>query len=322
MLGGVLCSCGKHEPPAGGEGAPGEEYEVRKTFGAGPVKFTVELSAQKISTADVLRCRMTLDLGEGYEAEFPDVAFPEDMPGAILTGYDEQQRVENGRRLDIRNYEFEPENEGTLKLPGMEVYYHRADEVKEQRLETSPIEIMVEAAPVAADGLEIEPPRGLITVEQMEAEQRQLWPWVVGGVLGLAALTVLVIWLARRPRRVPPPRPAHEVALERLGELARLGLMQAGQAEPFFVAVTTIVREYIEQAFNVRAPEQTTEEFLAQMANEPKVAGFRNVLEPFLTAADLVKFARSSPGVEAMQHTYATAEEFIRQTAGLGGGRS
>jgi hypothetical protein len=266
-----------------------------------------------------LKCRLTLSAAEGYEAEFPDIAFPEDVPGAILTGYEEHAATEGDRRIVRRDYEIEPEYEGTLTLPKAEVYSHRRGEVKEDVFETEAIEVAVKATQAAAGDLELRPLRGLVTVEQMVAQERRVWPWVLVGVCVLAAGVAGIIYLARRPRRVPPPPPAHEVALGRLQEMAGRGLSTYA-VEPFFVEVTGIVRDYIEQAFGVRAPERTTEEFLAEMMSAAAVARHRHVLEPFLVAADEVKFACIRPDAGAMQRAFDTARSFVLESSGAAGG--
>lgn len=313
----LACSaCRKHDSSRAAPAAPAETFAVRKDFGHGPVKFTIELSQASITTADALKCRMTLDVASGYEADFPDVAFPEDVPGSILTGFDERQSTENGRRVFVRNYEIEPEYEGTLTLPRLEVYSHRAGEVKEDVLETEALEVTVQSYRETAGDIDFKPLRGLVTVEQIEAQRRRVWPWVAGGAAATVGLAALVVYLLRRPRPVPPPPPAHETALKRLRQLAERGLIAAGAAEAFFVEVTSIVREYIEQAFGIRAPEQTTEEFLARMVTAPAVARHREALGPFLAAADEVKFACLRPTPEVMQRAFATAENFVLESSG------
>lgn len=311
----VLVSCDKEPAPGGGEGARGEAFEISKSYGSGPVKFTLEVSAKSISTADSFVCRMTMDLAEGYEAEFPDVAFPDDVPGTVLTRFDEHEKKEGDRRLQIREYEIEPEFEGTIKFPTMEVYYRKAAEVKEDRLEIEPVEITVTATELGGDAIAFRPARGLIETDRIEAMQRRIWPKVLGAVAIAAALVVVVVWWARRPKVEPPPPPAHEIALKRLRELERSDLIGRRKVEPFFVAVTEIVRDYIEGAFGLRAPEQTTEEFLAGLATAREVARHREVLQPFLTAADEVKFARFDADETAMRRAFETAERFVRQTS-------
>ncbi|HQA43068.1 MAG TPA: hypothetical protein PK579_00780 [Phycisphaerae bacterium] len=314
--------CRRGESPRAETGAAKSAFAVCKRFGSGPVQFTIELSKAEMTTADSVTCRMTLDVAKGYEAEFPDIALPEDVPGAIVTGFDESETTKGDRRIMCREYELEAEYEGTLRLPKMEVYSHRAGEVKEDVIETDPIEVTVKSTRETAGDLELRPMRGLVTVEQMRAQERRVWPWVAGGVVGIAGLVALAVWLIRRPRPAPPPPPAHETALRRLGELAGKGLITAGASEAFFVEVTGIVRDYIEQAFGVRAPEQTTEEFLASMMAAPAVAAHRAVLEPFLVAADEVKFACVRADMEAMQRAFDTAEEFVLRTAGVGAGQT
>jgi hypothetical protein len=312
----TCASCRKSGSPRATPAASETTFQVRKTFGTGPVQFTIELSRSSITTADALRCRMVLDVAKDYEAEFPDIAFPEDVPGSILTDYEEHESTRGDRRISRRDYEIEPEYEGKLTLPKMEVYSHRVGEVKEEVLETEPIEVTVAATPETAADLELRPVRGLVTVEQIEARQKRRWPWIVGGAAGVLAAAALIIYLARRPRPAPPPPPAHETALKRLRQLADRGLIAAGAAEAFFVEVTAIIREYIEQGFGVRAPEQTTEEFLAGMVRAPVVARHRHVLEPFLVAADEVKFACMQPDSAAMQRAFATAEKFVIESSG------
>jgi hypothetical protein len=311
----AAASCRKTEVPRATPEAVHAEYEVRQTFGSGPVTFTVELSSASITTADSLRCRLTLRVAQGYEADFPDIAFPDDVPGSILTGYEEFASSEGDRRVVRRDYELEPEYEGRIILPKVEVYSHRSGEIKEDIVDTEPIEVTVKATQETPGDLELTPVRGLVTVEQIAAQERRIWLWILAGACLLAASAAGIAYLARRPRRVPPPLPAHEIALRRLRDLADRGLATYA-VEAFFVEVTGIARDYIEQAFGMRAPEQTTEEFLARIASSPVVLRHRHVLEPFLVAADEVKFACLRPDIAAMQRAFDTAETFVIQSSG------
>lgn len=315
----VVCSCGKDESPSAGDG---DEFAVRKSYGNEQVGLTVELSTTSVTLADAVTWRMTMSVADGYEAELPDLVFPDDVAGAILTDFEEREETEGDRLVRVREYELEPEFVGTLTLPAMEVYYNRAGEVEDEWFGIEPMDIAVEAIPESADALDLKPARGLVTVERMEAERRRIWPWVLAGAAGSVLLVALVVYLVRRPRPAPPPPPADRVALSRLRELADRDLIGLGRIEPFFVEVTAIVRDYIEGAFGVRAPEQTTEEFLLAMVTEPAVARHREVLQPFLTAADQVKFARLTPAKPAMQRAFDTARDFVVETAGTGGSAS
>lgn len=56
-----------------------------------------------------------------------------------------------------------------------------------------------------------------------------------------------------------------KLALEELELLKKQMLIQKGFFEEFYVRLTQIVRTYIERKFNVKAPEQTTQEFLEEV---------------------------------------------------------
>ncbi|MCA1810259.1 MAG: hypothetical protein LC725_12570, partial [Lentisphaerae bacterium] len=101
-------------------------------------------------------------------------------------------------------------------------------------------------------------------------------------------------------------------ALYELQRLMSAGLPGSGKVKDFFVELTMIVRRYIERAHAIRAPEQTTEEFLAGVAGDTR---FREeVLEKlreFLKAADLVKFAAWHPEDAAIERAVSTARDYI-----------
>ena len=92
------------------------------------------------------------------------------------------------------------------------------------------------------------------------------------------------------------PRP-YEIALERLDKLLRSDMLDKGQVREFYFELTALLRTYIEGQFSLRAPEQTTEEFLAELrkslAFNPQTA--RDLLRRFLEHGDMVKFAKLEP---------------------------
>jgi hypothetical protein len=126
-----------------------------------------------------------------------------------------------------------------------------------------------------------------------------------------------VYLLVTRPRRqrVIPPRPAHELAFEELDRLRAQNLVQAGELEKYYVGLSSIVRRYLENGFRLRAPEMTSEEFLAAAAEDPRlVAAHRRLLGEFLSQADLVKFARVIPTLRDSETAYEAARRFVDET--------
>ncbi len=147
-------------------------------------------------------------------------------------------------------------------------------------------------------------------------------PFLLGGAV-LAALLGMGIALSSFLKRFrhaapAPPRPAYEVAREALSQLRAKQLPQAGQFEAYYVALSAIVRTYLEDGLNVRAPEMTTEEFLSAVTRDARLSRLpviqQRLLGAFLAQADLVKFARHIPSLDDSEAAHAAAKRFVDET--------
>ncbi len=141
------------------------------------------------------------------------------------------------------------------------------------------------------------------------------WLWIViaAGVIVLtAAALALRWWIYHGKFFVTRP---HEIALQYLEEAREL--IDPDHAREYCFEVSKIIRRYIEERFNIQAPQLTTEEFLHELADSPDalLASHRVLLADFLQHCDLAKFAGwyyCRPDLEAM---HRSAVEFVRQTA-------
>jgi hypothetical protein len=107
-----------------------------------------------------------------------------------------------------------------------------------------------------------------------------------------------------------------ERALRELSALLAKDLIAHDQPKEFYLELTMIVRRYIERQHAIRAPEQTTEEFLVAVSQDsrfPPPVLMR--LRAFLEAADLVKFATHRPAPESAREATGTAKEYIQTDA-------
>ena len=141
--------------------------------------------------------------------------------------------------------------------------------------------------------------------------------WIVIGLLLAAALVALL--LRRRPKARQTTAPEGPTPLERA--LGRLQLLRGEgsqmEVDPFVVGVSDVVREYLEEALQTRAREQTSEEFLHELSDKPDLPSIlRETMPEFLSECDLVKFARQSIDADKRSDLLDTAASVIEETDG------
>jgi hypothetical protein len=142
--------------------------------------------------------------------------------------------------------------------------------------------------------------------------------WIALCLAGAGLLWLLWRLLRRVKEQVrilrmsPKERAFHELA-----RLLARDLVRQNQVKEFYLELTMIVRRYVERAHGIRAPEQTTEEFLYAASRDgrfgPEVI---RRLRDFLQSADLVKFAAYHPSAGVTDQATETARNYIQTDAG------
>jgi hypothetical protein len=213
-------------------------------------------------------------------------------------------------RLFVAAYE-----PGELTLPGLEVtYIGPSGEVLSTR--TQPIEVKIaslianEPEPALKD---IAPP--------VKVLQQDLLLVYVGGGLAAAALGAVAGILVRRRWRArvalrpePPPRPAHEIALERLDRLGAGGFAEDGDHRPFYFSLSEVIRDYLGARFGFDSLEMTTEELIEELRRRAPRELVLGEVSGWLTACDLVKFAKISPSATEARGALETAIRIVEST--------
>jgi hypothetical protein len=162
------------------------------------------------------------------------------------------------------------------------------------------------ASAMAEDIRDIKPP--------IEVSDGLAWLWqsLILLALVVAAFLLWRWWKNRKLNIVlPPPIPAHIRAKQKLEEALAL-LMQP---KPFVIAVSDTARIYLEERFNFRAPERTTEEFLRELGGTELLTGEqKESLGGFLESCDLVKFAKYEPGENELRELHSSAVRLVEET--------
>jgi hypothetical protein len=162
------------------------------------------------------------------------------------------------------------------------------------------------SAPAANDIRDIKPP--------LEISSGLAWLWSSLAILA-ALILIVILWriIRRRMNQVPPvlPVPPHVRAKQKLSEALAL----IAQPKPFCILVSDTIRAYLEERFDFRAPERTTEEFLRELRNtDILLSDQKESLGNFLAGCDLVKFAKYEPGESELNELHGSALRLIEET--------
>jgi hypothetical protein len=142
--------------------------------------------------------------------------------------------------------------------------------------------------------------------------------WLVLALVAAALLLALGAYLFwRRKKRLPPARPLlpFEIALQGLEQIRTL--MDPARVREFSIAISDIVRKYIEDAFHLTATHRTTEEFLRDLlqSSNTALAAHRNLLAEFLNQCDMAKFAGVSLSRQIIESLHQSARSFVIESS-------
>lgn len=249
-------------------------------------------------------------VAEGPDAEELSITPPEmKAPGLEFSAGDTQiETLPNGRKRVRLKYTIDPIEVREHSIPPAAVQWGDGQELSLPTLRLRVRELS-DAEREAAERFE--------DIEAPPVPASLAYPWIALGIAAVVLLAALGLFLLRRPPgelSVPPPKP-WEVALQRLRELEQKRLPGFGKFDEYYVDLSAILRYYIEDRFHLRAPEQTTPEFLETARSgsdltEPQ----QQTLADFLVHCDRVKFARYEPGPEEMEGHFDVVRSFVRET--------
>jgi len=141
-------------------------------------------------------------------------------------------------------------------------------------------------------------------------------PWIVRSLLVAIPLVLLAVaWWRRRRRNRTEPERIRETAAARARARLSESWTLLDQPDRFCTLLSEIARVYVEERFGLRAPDRTTEEFLADLQDRLELGPVhRRLLEDFLTQCDIVKFARGEPGRLELERLHQLASKLVDDT--------
>lgn len=297
-----------------GAAANNSTFEIEESFVADEIQVHVRIDKKSVSISDTVMMEIEAAGLAKYTFDLPEVPKEFGDFEVIDVKRSDDRLGDDDRIIKSAVYRLEPMVSGKVQVPSLDFEYIPEGREDAKSLRTSPIEIEV------ASMLGREAETAAIADIENVIEVKDYLPLIIGGGLGLLFCMLMVLVFIKRSRRKERAaervyKAAHEIALQRLRELEDQGLVSAGRLKLFYESVSNVLRYYIEDRFSMKAPERTTEEFLAEIKYDYVFsAGDKDSLEQFLRHCDLVKFAKHQPDNEQVRQTVELVRDFIDRT--------
>lgn len=300
--------------------APKEEKDtgIHEKCERGPATVTLDIDHKEINISERLKLAISVTVDEDYEIKMPGFGEKLEQFGIVDYHTTQPELLNGGRKKITRSYILEPFLSGNYTIPPMEVQFWKKGEEKTglHKIETSEAEIKVKS--LLPEDLkdvklnEIKPP-----VAFPRSYVIWMWAGIAAAVICIVVVAIIIIKKRNKARvqSIEAQVLAHELAYEELKKLVAEDLPNKGRIKLFYHRLSGILRSYIENRFGLHAPEQTTEEFLADLeTNQDFADPYKALLKTFLYHCDLVKFAEHQPQTEDVQKTFDSCKAFIEGT--------
>jgi hypothetical protein len=229
----------------------------------------------------------------------------------------EHIRLNNGRERWQQKLYFDPLKAGDVPLALTPLRFSEGSSGEPwQEVAWQPVPVRVSTEVVEPDVSQLRD----ITPPEQVPPRASWYPFVyaVIGVFSLVAVLALGWGLLRRRTRSPATLPPDRWALRELQRITWPASYTDREVERYYTRLSDIIRTYLENRFQVPAPEQTTPEFLEAIRQSPMLTqDQQHRLRDFMERCDLVKYARWVPSEEECRAAAAMAWEFVQETAAM-----
>lgn len=218
--------------------------------------------------------------------------------------HQEEEMIHEGKNYVLTNYSL-----GEYVIKPITIRYRQKKGGKANTLQTHPLYLTVrrvgeEQGPDA----DIRPVKGVANISS------RYFLWLVLSLMVIGA--GIFLWSRLQTEKKLSERPMETVlspqdeAYRAIGELAHSELLRRGEIKLYFLRLSEIMRRFLERRFAVHTLEETTREVIQSL--KPKLAaGELESIGQFLSACDLVKFAKYLPPALEIQERTNEARRIV-----------
>lgn len=296
---------------------------LSRTSESGPVRATVTLDPDAPRIGDPVELVLEVSAEDGVEVLMPE--FGEALDRFTVVDFAPSETLDpDSRTLARQRYRLQLSRSGPQSIPPLLVEFidrrpgrtPAPEGLDAYELLTERIDFEVESVLGSDASLELNPALGALGPRRTPGAPR--WPWALAGLVVLAAASPFLFRAWTRYRAQSRRKSAYQVARAELDGLLygpRPAIHDLTAVDAFYVALSGIVRRYLEDRFGLHSPEQTTDEFLDSLASSPDLRrDHQELLNEFLRGADLVKFAHLLPDAAGLNSSVGLAQRFLEET--------
>ncbi len=261
---------------------------------------------------DKIKYFIEVEKGKDIEVSLPD--FGENLSEFSIKDFDSSEIGYFGKKTLKQWYILDTFETGKFTIPSIVVKYrYTGEEVWEEVLaDEVNIEVLSSLDEKALEG-DIRDIKGPVSYWD------KTYLYIILGIVTVIALILFIIMFLQKRRKTKevekPSIPAHEIAYEALKKLMLKDYLSTGKVQEFYFELSNIARHYIENRFQLKAPEMTTEEFLITLKESAVLnSEQKSLVKDFLSHCDMVKFAKYLPQKNEIDSSYESAKNLVDQT--------
>ena len=283
------------------------------------IKATASLDSSNILLGDQVKLFLEIDHPKNVGVQFPQV--PDTIAGKIevlnRSGIDSFNVDDEKNLKQIQSYLITCFDSGVYRIPPYWFKINVNGKVDSVPSNGVTLQVHTMAIDTTKGPTDIKMPYGApLTL-------KEVIPYILGVIL-IGAIIFLILYSIKRKKnnqplfsKPPKPKePAHVVALRELDRIKDEKLWQKDKVKQYYSEVTDVIRNYIEDRFDLPAMEKTTDEIVESFKYRNDLISEKSFsnLSRILSLADLVKFAKYQPLPDDNNLTLVDTYFFVNDT--------
>jgi len=289
------------------------------TVNAQQIKATARLDSTNILLGDQIKYSLEIDYPKNATVEFPQIADSLMSLVEVLgkSKIDTIDLDDKAFQKQIRTYTITSFDSGSYQIAPQWFKININGNI--DSVPTNGVMLNVQT-------MFIDTTRGLTDIKmpyEAPITLKEVTPYILGVIL-IAAVIFLVIYSIKRKKKnkpffalpVKPKEAPHVIALRELDRIKNEKIWQKDKTKQYYSEVTDTLRNYIEERFEIRAMEETTDEILGNFRYRKDLLSEKSFtnLSQILSLADLVKFAKYKTLPDDDNLTLVNSYFFVNET--------